>query len=162
MSDDPVMRETVETAAIVLRMSPTFIRFGSFEHWAAQGNIDALKTLSNYVTDKFYPECRAPYAQESILRLLQEITRRTATFIADWQSVGFCHGVLNTDNMSILGLTLDYGSYGFMDMFKLGHVCNHSDSEGHYAWSRQPSVGLWNLYRLGIALRPLVTDNQAL
>lgn len=162
VSDDPVMRETVETAAVVLRMSPTFIRFGSFEHWAAQGNIDALKTLSNYVIDKFYPECRAPDAQESILRLLQEVTRRTATLIADWQSVGFCHGVLNTDNMSLLGLTLDYGPYGFMDMFQLGHVCNHSDSEGRYAWNRQPSVGLWNLYRLGIALRSLVTDHQAL
>lgn len=162
VSDDSVMRETVEKAAIVLRMSPSFVRFGSFEHWAALRDTDSLRVLSNYVIDKFYPECRALTEKESVLRLLHEVMRRTATLIAAWQSVGFCHGVMNTDNMSILGLTVDYGPYGFMDMFQLGHVCNHSDSEGRYAWNLQPSAGLWNLYRLGVALRPLVTDDQAL
>src|SRR3546814_10556994 len=75
--------------------------------------------------------------------MLAEVTRLTAELMADWQAVGFCHGVMNTDNMSILGLTLDYGPYGFMDTFRLDHICNHSDSEGRYAWNRQPSVALW-------------------
>lgn len=168
VSDDPVMRETVETAAIVTRMSPSFVRFGSFEHWSSRRQPDLLKTLADYVIDRFYPECRdapadpaqaeaAPY-----LNLLRVVTHRTARLMADWQAVGFCHGVMNTDNMSILGLTLDYGPYGFMDGFRLGHVCNHSDSEGRYSWNRQPSVALWNLYRLGGSLHALVQDVEAL
>src|SRR5690606_33281550 len=99
---------------------------------------------------------------EPLLRLLAEVTRRTALLMADWQAVGFCHGVMNTDNMSILGLTLDYGPYGFMDTFRLDHICNHSDTEGRYAWNRQPSVALWNLYRLGGSLHALVPDVEAL
>ncbi|KNY04622.1 hypothetical protein AKG08_26715 [Achromobacter piechaudii] len=168
VSDDPVMRETVETAAIVTRMSPSFVRFGSFEHWSSRRQPELLKTLADYVIDRFYPECRdapadpaqaeaAPY-----LNLLRVVTHRTARLMADWQAVGFCHGVMNTDNMSILGLTLDYGPYGFMDGFRLGHVCNHSDSEGRYSWNRQPSVALWNLYRLGGSLHTLVQDVEAL
>lgn len=168
VSDDPVMRETVETAAIVTRMSPSFVRFGSFEHWSSRRQPELLKTLADYVIDRFYPECRdapadpaqaeaAPY-----LNLLRVVTHRTARLMADWQAVGFCHGVMNTDNMSILGLTLDYGPYGFMDGFRLGHVCNHSDSEGRYSWNRQPSVALWNLYRLGGSLHALVQDVEAL
>lgn len=159
-SDDPVWRETVETAAIVTRMSPSFVRFGSFEHWSSRRQPDLLKTLADYVIDRSYPECRAAPAGEAhsdtapYVRLLREVTRRTALLMADWQAVGFCHGVMNTDNMSILGLTLDYGPYGFMDGFRLGHVCNHSDSEGRYSWNRQPSVALWNLYRLGAACTP--------
>ncbi|CAB5516929.1 Protein adenylyltransferase SelO [Achromobacter anxifer] len=168
VSDDPVMRETVETAAIVTRMSPSFVRFGSFEHWSSRRQPDLLKTLADYVIDRYYPECRdaetgqarddvAPY-----INLLRAVTRRTALLMADWQAVGFCHGVMNTDNMSILGLTLDYGPYGFMDGFRLGHICNHSDSEGRYSWNRQPSVALWNLYRLGGSLHALVQDVDGL
>lgn len=174
VSDDPVMRETVETAAIVTRMSPSFVRFGSFEHWSSRRQPELLKTLADYVIDHFYPQCReasvgqtqgsqdaqsdgAPY-----INLLREVTHRTARLMADWQAVGFCHGVMNTDNMSILGLTLDYGPYGFMDGFRLGHVCNHSDSEGRYSWNRQPSVALWNLYRLGGSLHALVQDVDGL
>ena len=167
-SDDPVMRETVETAAIVTRMSPSFVRFGSFEHWSSRRQPELLKTLADYVIDRFYPECReapADPAQARIapyLNLLRAVTHRTARLMADWQAVGFCHGVMNTDNMSILGLTLDYGPYGFMDGFRLGHVCNHSDSEGRYSWNRQPSVALWNLYRLGGSLHALVQDVEPL
>ncbi|KOF53573.1 hypothetical protein AD428_12765 [Achromobacter sp. DMS1] len=168
VSDDPVMRETVETAAIVTRMSPSFVRFGSFEHWSARRQPDMLRTLADYVIDHDYPECRMPPAGEPAddkapyVALLREVTRRTAELMADWQAVGFCHGVMNTDNMSILGLTLDYGPYGFMDGFRLDHVCNHSDSEGRYSWNRQPSVALWNLYRLGGSLHMLVQDVDAL
>ncbi|MNK54002.1 hypothetical protein D3C87_729750 [compost metagenome] len=168
VSDDPVMRETVETAAIVTRMSPSFVRFGSFEHWSSRRQPDMLKTLADYVIDRYYPECRETAVGESgnetapYINLLRAVTRRTALLMADWQAVGFCHGVMNTDNMSILGLTLDYGPYGFMDGFRLGHVCNHSDSEGRYSWNRQPSVALWNLYRLGGSLHMLVQDVEAL
>jgi len=168
VSDDPVMRETVETAAIVTRMSPSFVRFGSFEHWSSRRQPDMLKTLADYVVDRFYPECREAPAGEPqtdaavYMNLLRAVTRRTALLMADWQAVGFCHGVMNTDNMSILGLTLDYGPYGFMDGFRLGHVCNHSDTEGRYSWNRQPSVALWNLYRLGGSLHTLVQDVEGL
>ncbi|KGE01533.1 hypothetical protein JL37_01625 [Achromobacter sp. RTa] len=163
VSDDPVMRETVETAAIVTRMSPSFVRFGSFEHWSSRRQPDQLRILADYVIDRYYPECReAQDDAASILNLLRAVTRRTARLMADWQAVGFCHGVMNTDNMSILGLTLDYGPYGFMDGFRLGHVCNHSDTEGRYSWNRQPSVALWNLYRLGGSLHALVPDVDGL
>ncbi|WP_338878290.1 YdiU family protein [Achromobacter veterisilvae] len=166
VSDDPVMRETVETAAIVTRMSPSFVRFGSFEHWSSRRQPDQLRILTDYVIDRYYPECReagnGEPADADVLNLLRAVTRRTARLMADWQAVGFCHGVMNTDNMSILGLTLDYGPYGFMDGFRLGHVCNHSDTEGRYSWNRQPSVALWNLYRLGGSLHALVPDVEGL
>ncbi|WP_094847010.1 protein adenylyltransferase SelO [Bordetella genomosp. 9] len=167
-SDDPVYRETVETAAIVTRMSPSFVRFGSFEHWASRRQPEMLQVLADYVIDRFYPECRRPVAGESaaanapLVRLLDAVMVRTARLMAQWQCVGFAHGVMNTDNMSILGLTLDYGPYGFMDGFRLDHVCNHSDSEGRYAWNRQPSVGLWNLYRLAGSFNSVVQDADAL
>jgi uncharacterized protein YdiU (UPF0061 family) len=163
VSDDQVVRETIETAAIVTRMAPSFVRFGSFEHWASRREPENLRILTDYVIDRFYPESRQPgdTAEVAILRLLASVTQRTALLMAGWQSVGFCHGVMNTDNMSILGLTLDYGPYGFMDGFNMGHICNHTDGQGRYAWNRQPSVALWNLYRLGGSLNVLVQDPEA-
>jgi uncharacterized protein YdiU (UPF0061 family) len=106
-SDDPVRRETIETAAVVTRTAPSFIRFGHFEHFSYNGQHEPLQRLADFVIDGFYPECRDranPYAA-----LLAAVARRTASLIAQWQGVGFCHGVMNTDNMSILGLTIDYG-----------------------------------------------------
>jgi len=154
-SSDPVYRETVETAAIVTRVAPSFVRFGSFEHWAKDPA--ALRILFDYVLDRFYPECRAGGGDDAqaVLCFFTQVVERTARLIADWQTAGFCHGVMNTDNMSILGLTLDYGPYGFMDGFDAGHVCNHSDHEGRYAWNRQPAVAHWNLYRLLVSLAGL-------
>src|SRR5690606_31667731 len=106
------------------------------------------------------PECReAPAGMADggtagvAERLLAAVAERTARLIAQWQVVGFCHGVMNTDNMSILGLTLDYGPYGFMDVFQGDHVCNHSDTGGRYAWYVQPAVAHWNLQRLAASLR---------
>jgi len=161
-SDDSVYRETVETAAIVTRVAPSFVRFGSFEHWARDPA--SLRTLFNYVVERFYPECRDDDNDNAhvVLRFLTRVVERTARLIADWQTAGFCHGVMNTDNMSILGLTLDYGPYGFMDGFHAGHVCNHSDHEGRYAWNRQPTVAHWNLYRLAASLRALDVPAEAL
>lgn len=158
-SDEPVFRENVETAAVVTRVAPSFIRFGSFEHWFYRDDEEALRYLADFVIDHFYPECRRraePYAA-----WLQVVSERTARLIAQWQAVGFCHGVLNTDNMSILGLTLDYGPFGFMEAFDPGHICNHSDTAGRYAYGLQPQIGLWNLYALGQAVIPLIGSVDA-
>jgi uncharacterized protein YdiU (UPF0061 family) len=153
-SDRRVMRETSETAAVVTRMAPTFIRFGSFEHWFYNEQIETLRTLADYVIDRFYPDLRqAPNPYQA---LLAEVTRRTARLTAQWQAVGFMHGVMNTDNISILGLTIDYGPFGFMDAFDPHHICNHSDHHGRYAYDRQPDVAYWNCARLGRALLPLI------
>lgn len=152
-SDAPVRRETIETAAVVTRLSPTFIRFGHFEHFAAHDDVAALRKLADFVIDNFMPACRddsQPYQA-----LLREVSLRTADLIAHWQAVGFCHGVMNTDNMSILGLTIDYGPFGFLDAFDANHICNHSDTQGRYAYSQQPQVAFWNLHCLAQALLPL-------
>jgi uncharacterized protein YdiU (UPF0061 family) len=155
----PVRREEVETAAIVTRVSPSFIRFGHFEHFAhTDADDNALRTLADFVIDTHYPALRdapQPYAA-----LLREAARRTATLMADWQAVGFCHGVMNTDNLSILGLTIDYGPFGFLDAFDPGHICNHSDHHGRYAYARQPNVAFWNLHALATALLPLIGDED--
>ncbi len=155
-SDMRVMRETPESSAVATRMAPTFIRFGSFEHWFYQDRKDELKTLADYVIDHHYPELRAE--ANPVQALLTEVTRRTAELIAQWQSVGFMHGVMNTDNMSILGLTIDYGPFGFMEAFDARHICNHSDHQGRYAYHMQPQIGQWNCYALGQALLPLIGE----
>ncbi|MGE5338627.1 MAG: protein adenylyltransferase SelO [Gemmatimonadota bacterium] len=158
-ADEPVFRETVETAAVVTRMSPSFVRFGTFEYFYWAGQHDDLRLLADYVIDSFYPDCRD--AAQPCLALLAEVTRRTARLVAQWQGVGFCHGVLNSDNMSILGLTIDYGPFQFIDGFSAAHVCNHSDEHGRYAYDMQPQIGHWNLYCLGQALIPLIEDVTA-
>jgi uncharacterized protein YdiU (UPF0061 family) len=153
-SNQRVMRENIETAAVVTRMAPSFVRFGSFEHWHYRDRQDELRLLADYVIDGFYPELRA--AANPYKELLAEVTRRTARMIAHWQSVGFMHGVMNTDNMSILGLTLDYGPFGFMEAFDVNHICNHTDQGGRYSYANQVAVGHWNCYALGNALLPLI------
>jgi len=157
-SPAPVRRETVETAAVVTRVAPSFLRFGHFEHFAhTASDGEALRRLSDAVIDRFFPECRD--AQLPVLAWLEAVARRTARLVADWQAVGFCHGVMNTDNMSILGLTIDYGPFGFLDAFDPAHVCNHSDHQGRYAFANQPSVAFWNLHALAQALMPLIGDD---
>lgn len=153
-SDTGVIRETIESAAVVTRMAPSFVRFGSFEHWFYRDKPEELRTLADYVIHSFYPELAgdpAPYKA-----LLAEVTRRTAHLMAQWQAVGFMHGVMNTDNMSILGLTLDYGPFGFMEAFNPAHICNHTDQQGRYSYANQPQIGHWNCYALGQALLPLI------
>ncbi|WP_281915399.1 protein adenylyltransferase SelO [Caldimonas thermodepolymerans] len=155
----PVRREEVETAAIVTRLAPSFVRFGHFEHFCHHGQPEALRRLADHVIERHYPDCRDaanPYAA-----LLEAVTRRTAELLAQWQAVGFCHGVMNTDNMSILGLTIDYGPFGFLDAFVPDHVCNHSDTQGRYAYHRQPQIAFWNLHALAQALLPLIGDTDA-
>lgn len=166
-SDAPVRREAMETAAVVTRVAPSMIRFGHFEHFCHHGLHTELRALADYVIERFYPECKAPEAMGAHLggnpyaALLQCVTLRTAELLAQWQAVGFCHGVMNTDNMSILGLTLDYGPFQFLDAYDPAHICNHSDHQGRYAFGKQPNVAYWNLFCLGQAMMPLVED-QAL
>ncbi len=153
-SDMRVMRETPETTAVTTRLAASFVRFGSFEHWFYNRDHATLKILADYVIDAFYPELKSeanPYQA-----FLREVTRRTAHMVAQWQSVGFMHGVMNTDNMSILGLTIDYGPFGFMEAFDSNHICNHTDQQGRYSYSMQPQIAQWNCFALGQALLPLV------
>ena len=158
-SEQFILRETPETSAVATRMAPSFIRFGSFEHWFYNDQPAQLKILADHVIDRFYPELREhanPYAA-----LLTEVARRTAHTIAQWQAVGFMHGVMNTDNMSILGLTLDYGPFGFMEAFDARHICNHTDQQGRYSYAMQPQIGHWNCFALGQALLPLIGEVEA-
>ncbi|HWH81263.1 MAG TPA: YdiU family protein [Burkholderiaceae bacterium] len=152
----PVRRETIETAAVVTRVAPSFIRFGHFEHFAHHGHPAELQQLADFVIEHHYPAGRD--AANPAAALLEAVARRTATLMAQWQAVGFCHGVMNTDNLSVLGLTIDYGPFGFLDAFDPGHICNHSDQQGRYAWARQPNVAFWNLHALAQALLPLIGD----
>ena len=161
-SPAPVRREEVETASVVTRVAPSFVRFGHFEHFAANDLQAQLKTLADYVIARYYPECRdtRDFGGNAYAALLQDVSERTAHLMAQWQAVGFCHGVMNTDNMSILGLTIDYGPFQFLDAFVPGHVCNHSDNQGRYAYNRQPNVAYWNLFCLAQALLPLIGDPE--
>lgn len=157
-SPQGVWREELETAAVVLRTAPSFVRFGHFEHYARDK--ESLQDLADWVIQHHYPECAS--AEKPYLALLEQVIERTAQTIAQWQATGFCHGVMNSDNMSILGLTLDYGPFGFMDGFNAGHICNHSDDTGRYAYRQQPQCGLWNLHYLAQAMLPLVDKDDAL
>jgi serine/tyrosine/threonine adenylyltransferase len=155
-SDQPVRREEIETAAVVTRCAPSFIRFGHFEHFSYNHQHVQLKALADYVITRYYPACAQaanPYAA-----LLEAVSERTAIMVAQWQAVGFCHGVMNTDNMSILGLTIDYGPFQFLDVFDPAHICNHSDEQGRYSYNRQPNIAYWNLFCLGQALLPLISE----
>lgn len=131
-SNAPVYRETAETAAVVTRVAPSFIRFGHFEHFAYRQQPAELETLADHVIDRFYPACRTTtqFGGNRFAALLQGVSERTAQMVAQWQAVGFCHGVMNTDNMSILGLTIDYGPFQFLDAYDPGHICNHLTAPG--------------------------------
>ena len=155
-SDMRVMREMPEPTAVVTRMAQSFVRFGSFEHWFYKDRKAELQTLADYVIAHSYPELQG--LDQPYRALLSEITRRTAMLAAHWQAAGFMHGVLNTDNMSILGITLDYGPFGFMEAYNPSHICNHTDSQGRYAYRMQPQIAEWNCYALGQALLPLIGE----
>lgn len=144
----PVEREQVETAATLLRLSPSHVRFGTFQYFAARNATDRVGELAEYVIARHFPEL----AGTGYLGWFGEVCRRTARLMAQWMAAGFAHGVMNTDNMSVLGLTLDYGPYGFLDEYDAGFICNHTDSGGRYAFDQQPAVGMWNCARFGESL----------
>jgi len=162
-SPTPVRREVMESAAVVTRVAPSFVRFGHFEHFSARNDVDALRALADHVITQHVLALQSLEGPVRYASLLRWVTERTADLMSHWQSVGFCHGVMNTDNMSILGLTLDYGPFQFMDAFSAHHICNHSDHQGRYAYNRQPQIAYWNLFCLAQALMPLIEDQaQAL
>jgi uncharacterized protein YdiU (UPF0061 family) len=151
-----------EPGAIVARVAPTFIRFGNFQLMAASGEMDNLRALADYVLRHHYPELGAP-SPEVYVRWFEEIARRTAVMVAHWMTVGFVHGVMNTDNMSILGLTIDYGPYGWLEPYDPDWTPNTTDfGSRRYAFGQQPRVAMWNLMALAQGLSPLVADPQAL
>jgi uncharacterized protein YdiU (UPF0061 family) len=158
-SEEEVYREEIESGAMLLRVAPSHVRFGSFEVFYYRKQYDEIRTLADYVIAQHYPGLAGhPQKYEEWLR---QIVLRTARLIAQWQSVGFAHGVMNTDNMSILGLTLDYGPYGFLDQYDPGFICNHSDHHGRYAFEQQPEIALWNLTCQAQALTPLMSVDAA-
>lgn len=157
-SDAPVYRETVETAAIVTRVAPGFIRFGSFEWLFYANRMAELAPLADHVISEHFPQLAALDDEARYRAWVARVIELTAELIAAWQSVGFCHGVMNTDNMSVLGLTLDYGPFAFMEGFQPDWTPNHTDAGGRYAYNQQPQAALWNLGRFVQAVLPLLGD----
>ena len=151
-----------EKGAVVARVAPTFIRFGNFEMMAASGELENLRALADYVLRHHYPELGEP-SEDVYLRWFEEVCRRTAVMIARWMTVGFVHGVMNTDNMSILGVTIDYGPYGWLEPYDPDWTPNTTDfGMRRYAFGQQPGVAQWNLAMLARALSLLVPDGEAL
>ncbi|MEJ2344451.1 MAG: YdiU family protein [Gammaproteobacteria bacterium] len=155
--NEEVYRERIEPGAMLVRLAPSHVRFGSFEYFYYSNRFDRLQQLADHVIAEHFPELRDSAAP--CLAMLEQAVQRTARLIAAWQAAGFAHGVMNSDNMSILGLTLDYGPFGFLDAYQPGLVCNHSDHHGRYAFDRQPAIGLFNLSCLAQALLPLLDDD---
>jgi uncharacterized protein YdiU (UPF0061 family) len=147
-----------EPGAIVTRVAPTFVRFGHFEMPASRREVDNLRALADYVLRRHYPDLGPP-SPAAYVAMFREVVRRTATLMSHWMAVGFVHGVMNTDNMSILGVTIDYGPYGWLEPYDPNWTPNTTDfATRRYAYGRQPAVGMWNLGMLAQALAPLVDD----
>lgn len=160
-SPESVQREQLEPRATYIRIAKTHIRFGHFEWLAQQGDLEQQKQLAEYVIETVYPKLKTiSDEKQRYFELLKTIMQNTAIMIAGWQSVGFCHGVMNTDNMSVAGETFDFGPYAFLDDCKIHYICNHSDTEGRYAYSQQPNIGLWNCQVLGQAFINLIDSSD--
>lgn len=153
-SDEPVYRERQERGAMLLRVAESHVRFGHFEHFYYRQQPEQVQQLAEYVIAKHWPHLAQ--APDRYARWFTDVVERTARLMAHWQTVGFAHGVMNTDNMSILGLTIDFGPFGFLDDYQPGYICNHSDYQGRYAFDNQPAVAFWNLHRLAQALSELM------
>jgi len=155
---EPVARERLLPGGVLTRVASSFVRVGSFEYFAARDDYAAVQQLADYVIEKNYPQLGDhdnPY-----VALLNAVLERQAALIAQWMQLGFIHGVMNTDNMSIAGETIDYGPCAFMDAYHHNQVFSSIDRNGRYAYSNQPSIGLWNLTRLAEALLPLLDESQ--
>lgn len=154
-SDTPVWREKQERGAMVLRLAQSHIRFGHFEYFYYTKKPELHKQLGEHVLALHFPECLEQ--PEPYLAMFRVIVERNAELIAKWQAYGFCHGVMNTDNMSILGVTFDFGPFAFLDDFDAHFICNHSDDQGRYSFSNQVPIGQWNLSALAQALTPFIS-----
>jgi len=150
-SNEQVHREIPEPGAVLTRLARSHVRFGHFEHFFHTGRHEQVRQLADYVIAEFFPPLIGDHAA-----WFGEVVKRTAELMAAWQAVGFAHGVMNTDNMSILGLTLDYGPFGFMEGYEPGFICNHTDTQGRYAFDMQPAIAHWNLRALAFALSSLI------
>ncbi|MCH1530559.1 MAG: YdiU family protein, partial [Gammaproteobacteria bacterium] len=157
-SDEMVIREKSESAAMLVRTAKTHIRFGSFEYFHYNNKHEHVKALADFCINS-YPQYFSK-TKNAYVDFFRVIVKETAKMIARWQACGFNHGVMNTDNMSILGETFDYGPYGFMEDYNPSHVCNHSDHQGRYAFKNQPYIGLWNCSALGHALSSLISEES--
>ncbi|MCP5162958.1 MAG: YdiU family protein [Hahellaceae bacterium] len=153
-SREKVYREKPETGAMLLRIASTHIRFGHFEYCYYRKDEAGLRHLADHVILTHFPQWQD--LPDKYERLLRNAIQRTATMIAKWQAVGFCHGVMNTDNMSILGDTFDFGPFAFLDDFQANYICNRTDTGGRYAFNNQPNIGLWNCQCLAQAMLPLL------
>lgn len=157
-SKTKIMRNGIEQASIVMRMSTSWVRFGTFEYFYYCGKYDKLEMLAKYVIAESYPHLQND--EDKFFKMFCEVVDRTANLIAQWQAIGFNHGVMNTDNMSIEGLTIDYGPFAMLDDFRYGYICNHTDRAGRYAYGEQPNVSYWNLTMLSKALTPLIDKER--
>ena len=155
---EAVSRETPLPGAVLTRVATSHIRVGTFQYFAARGDIDGVRTLADYVIARHYPEVTntdQPYAA-----LLDAVIDRQAVLVAQWMMVGFIHGVMNTDNCSIAGETIDYGPCAFMDTYHPGTVYSSIDQQGRYAFGNQPQIAQWNLARLAETLLPILSDSD--
>ncbi|MDX2093951.1 MAG: YdiU family protein [Kofleriaceae bacterium] len=165
MTGDPVQRDLLydgnpklEPGAVVCRVAPSFLRFGSFEIHSSRDDVETLRRLVRFTLERFYPQ-HLHGEHMDIAGFYAEVVERTAWMVAEWMRVGFVHGVMNTDNMSILGLTIDYGPYGWLESFDLDWTPNITDASGRrYRFGNQPQIAQWNLAQLARALAPLVDD----
>jgi len=154
---EQVARQELLPGGVITRTAGSFVRVGTFEYFAARNKLDAVTRLADYVIERQYPGCRE--TPNPCLALLEAVIDRQAALIARWMQFGFIHGVMNTDNMSIAGETLDYGPCAFMDHYAHDRVYSSIDRHGRYAYHNQPNIGLWNLTRLAETLLPLLADN---
>jgi len=154
-TNEQVHREAPEPGAVLTRLARSHVRFGHFEHFFHGGRPEQVRQLADYVIAEFFPHLAGDHAS-----WFGEVVKRTAELMAGWQAVGFAHGVMNTDNMSILGLTLDYGPFGFLEVYDPGFICNHTDTQGRYAFDMQPAIAHWNLRALAFALSGLIPKDR--
>ncbi len=154
---EQVARERLLPGGVITRVASSFVRVGTFQYFAVRGDEEAVKKLADYVIERNYPEAAA--AENPYQALLKAAVDRQASLIAQWMQLGFIHGVMNTDNMSIAGETIDYGPCAFMDAYDHHRVFSSIDSDGRYAYNNQPGIGLWNLIRLAESLVPLLAEN---
>jgi len=158
-SDTKVIRQEWEKGAIVLRLSPTWVRFGTFEYFHYEKEYAMVQKLADYVIDESFRDLKDK--PECYLKMYEQIVKNTASTVAKWQAVGFNHGVMNTDNMSIDGRTIDYGPYAFLDDYDAEYICNHTDRKGRYSFKNQPNIAIWNLERLADALSSIIRPESS-
>jgi len=159
-SETEVYRERVESGAILARVAPNHVRFGTFEYFYHSKRPNYVKTLADYLIETYFTNVSIN-DDKKYEKLLSRIVVTTAQLIAQWQAIGFAHGVMNTDNMSVLGITIDYGPFGFLDTYNPEYISNHSDHQGRYAFNQQPNIALWNLTCLAEAFTVLIDTSAA-